>query len=55
MNTKILHGSRDDVIVPDTVKIMFNFDIESIDNRSSIVKNLDSGLVNKKVLMLRSK
>ena len=29
INIEILHGSRDLVTVPGTVKIMFNFEIES--------------------------
>ena len=34
-DNKILHGSRDHVIVPDTLKITFNLDIESIDKTRS--------------------
>ena len=41
------HGSRDHVIVPDTVKITFNLDIESTDKICSIVKNVGRGLVKK--------
>ena len=29
---EILHSSRDHIIIPDTVKIMFNLDIESTEN-----------------------
>ena len=50
-----LHGSRDHVIVPDTVKITFNLDIESTDNTHSVVNNVGRSRVNKKVLMLGSK
>ena len=34
------HGSRDHAIVPDTVKITFNLDIESIYKILSIVKDV---------------
>ena len=39
----------------DTVKIMFNLDIESTDNTRSIVSNIGRALVKKKVLMFVSK
>ena len=52
---EIPYGSRDHVIVPDTVKIAFNLDIESTDKTRSIVNNLGRALVRKKVLMLGSK
>ena len=52
---EILHGSRDHVIVPDTVKITFNLDIESSDNTRSVVSNVDRALVKEKVLMIGSK
>ena len=55
IDIEIPHGSRDHVIVPDTVKIAFNLDIESIDKTRSIVNNLGRALVRKKVLMLGSK
>ena len=51
----ILHSSRYHVIVPDTVKVTFNLDIESIDKTRSIVNNEGRALVKKKVLMLGSK
>ena len=35
IDNEILHGSRDHVIVPDTLKITFNLDIESIDKTRS--------------------
>ena len=54
-DTEILHGSRDQVVVPDTVKITFNLDIESTDKTRSVVNNVGRALVNKKVLMLGSK
>ena len=49
---EIPHGSRDHVIVPDTVKSTFNLDIESTDK---VVNNVGRALVKKKVLMLGSK
>ena len=51
----IPHSSRYHVIVPDTVKVTFNLDIESIDKTRSIVNNEGRALVKKKVLMLGSK
>ena len=33
-------GSRDHVIVPDTIKIMFNLEIESTDKERSVVNNV---------------
>ena len=55
IDIKIPHGSRDHVIVPDTVKITFNLDIESSDNSRSVVSNVDRALVKEKVLMIGSK
>ena len=55
IDIEIRHGSRDHVIVPDTVKITFNLDIESTDKARSIVNNVGRALVKKKVLMLGSK
>ena len=52
---EILHGLRDHVIMPDTVKITFNINIESTDKTRSIVNNAGRALVKKKVLMLSSK
>ena len=52
---EIPHGSRDHVIIPDTVKITFNLDITSTDNARSVVNNVGRALVKKKVLMLGSK
>ena len=52
---EIPYGSRDHVIVPDTVKITFNLDIESTDKTRSIVTNVGKALVKKKVLMVVSK
>ena len=44
---EIPHGSRDHVIVPDTVKITFNLDIKSTDKTRSIVNNVSRTLVKK--------
>ena len=53
IDIKIPHGSRDHVIMPGTVKIMFNPDIlESTDKVCSVVNNVGRVLVKKKVLML---
>ena len=52
---KIPHGSRDHVIIPDTVKITFNLDIRSTDKARSVANNVGMALVNKKVLILGSK
>ena len=52
---EISHGSRYHVIVPGTVKITFNLDIESKDKTRSVVSNVGGTLVKKKVLMLGSK
>ena len=43
------------MVVPNTVKITFNLDIESTDKTRSIVNNIGRALVKKKVLMLGSK
>ena len=48
----IPHGSRYHVIIPYTVKITFNLDIESTDKARSVVNNVGRALVKKKVLML---
>ena len=49
------HNSSGHVIVPDTVKITFNLDIESTDKARSVVNNVGRALVKKKVLKLGSK
>ena len=48
-------GSRDHVLVPDTIKIMFNLEIESTDKERSVVNNVDRTLVKTKELILGSK
>ena len=52
---EILNGSRDHVIVLDTIKITFNLDIASTDKARSVVNNVGRALVKKMVLMLGSK
>ena len=47
IDIEIPHGSRDHVIIPDTVKIMLNLDIESIDKARSDVNNVRRALVKK--------
>ena len=55
IDIEIPHGSRDHVIVPDTVKIRFNLDIESSVKAPSVVNNVGRDLVKKKLVMLGSK
>ena len=45
IDTEIPHGSRDHVIVPDTVKITFDLDIESSGKARSVVNNVGRALV----------
>ena len=47
IDIEIPHGSRDCIIVPDTVKITFNLDIESTDKARSVVNNAGRALVKK--------
>ena len=56
IDIEIPHGSRNHVIIPDTVKITFNLYIESTDKARSVVNSVGRTLVKKKrVLMLGSK
>ena len=48
IDIEIPHGSRDHVIVPGTVKITFNLDIESTEKVRSIVNNVGRALDKKK-------
>ena len=48
INTEIPYGSGDHVIVPDTLKITFNREIESKDNTRSVVNNVGRALVKKR-------
>ena len=43
--TEIPHGSRDHVIVPEILKIMFDLDIESKDKTRSIANNVNRVLI----------
>ena len=52
---EIPHGSRDHVIIPNTVKITFNLEFTSTDKARSFVNNVGRALVKKKVLILGSK
>ena len=55
IDIEIPHGSRDYLIVPNTIKITFNLDIESSDKARSVVNNVGRALVKKKLLILGSK
>ena len=52
---EIPHGSRDHVIIPNTVKITFNLEFTSTDKARSFVNSVGRALVKKKVLILGSK
>ena len=52
---EIAAGSRDQIIVPETLKTTFNLEVESKDKTRSVVNNVGMALVKKKVLMLGSK
>ena len=54
IDIEIPHGSRDHTIIPDTIKITFNLDIESTDKARSVVNNVARALVKKNILMLVS-
>ena len=47
IDIEIPHGLRDQLILPDTVKITFNLDITSTDKVSSVVNNVARALVKK--------
>ena len=49
---EIPHGSRDHVIIPNTVKITFKLDIKSTYKAPSVVNNVGRALVRRKVFML---
>ena len=55
IDIEIPKGSRDHVIVPDTIKTTFNLEIESTDKTCSVVNNVGRALVKKKELILSSK
>ena len=48
IDIEIPHGSRDHVIVLDTIKILFNLEIKSTDKTSSVVNNVGRALVKRK-------
>ena len=54
INIEISHGSKDHVIVPDTVKITFKLDIEQTEKARSVLNNVGRASVKKKVLLLGS-
>ena len=54
IDIEVPHGSRDYVIVPDTVTITFNLDITWTDKARSVVNNVGRALVKKKELILGS-
>ena len=54
IDIKIPKASRDHVIVPDTLKITFNLEIESTDKTRSVVNNAGRARVKKKELLLGS-
>ena len=54
IDVEIPAGSRDQIIVPDTLKITFNLEVESKDKTRSVINNVGRALVKKKVLMLGS-
>ena len=55
IDIEIPHGSRDHLIVPDTVKITFNLDIVSTDKTRSVVKNVGRALVKRRCSYLAQK
>ena len=55
IGVEIPAGSRDQVIVPDTLNINFNLEVQSKDKTRSAVNNVGRVLVKKKVLMLGRK
>ena len=55
IDIEIPHGSRDHLIIPDTVKITYNLDIKSTNKARSVVNNGGRTLVEKTVLMFDSK
>ena len=54
IDIEIPKGSKNHVIVPNTLEITFNLDIESTNKARSIVNNVGRAPVKKKVLMLGS-
>ena len=54
IDIEIPKGSKNHVIAPNTLEIMFNLDIESTNKARSIVNNVGRAPVKKKVVMLGS-
>ena len=54
IDIEIPKGSRNHVIMPDTLKITFNLEIKSTDKTCSVVNNVGRALVKKKKLTLGS-
>ena len=55
IDIEIPHGSRDHVIITDTVKIKFDLDIESTDKARSVVNTVGRALVKKRCSCLVQK
>ena len=55
IDTDIPHGSRDHVIIPDTMKISFNLNNTPTDNARSVVNSVDRGLDKKRYSCLVQK
>ena len=55
IDIEIPHGSRDHVIIPGTVKITFNLDIESTDKAPCAVNSVGRSLVKKRCSCLVQK
>ena len=55
IDIEIPHCSRDHVIIPDTLKITFDLDLESKDKTRSVGNNVGRPLIKKKLLILGSK
>ena len=55
IDIEIPRGSKDHIIVSDTVKITFDLDTESTDKARNVVNDVGRTLVKKKVLMLGAK
>ena len=49
INIEIPRGLRDHVIVPDTIKVTFNLEIESNDKIGSVVNNVGRALVKNRI------
>ena len=54
VDIEIPHGSKDHLVVPDTIKVTFSFDIESTDKARSVLNNAGRALAKKKDLILGS-